>query len=293
MPSTERKYRHIVDNSSDLIFLLDENGLIMRMNRAAKNTLGFRPEEMTGKSIYDFIADGPDANVEIHRTATAENIQKVLSSEKSIKFRAAFRVKHVIAGMEMDINFQKNLIENKIEIIATTNTVFPEASELFLAREYGKYVISSNIAEGEMIMRGLIARLAKYATPMELKKFQVALSEILLNAIEHGNLGITFDQKTEAMANGDYMAFLLHRQKDTKYAAKKVRIDFIFDSKKLLIRIIDAGAGFDHRSYLAKVETDDSMLELEHGRGILIAKNVFDRVEYNEKGNQILLVKYR
>ena len=33
----------------------------------------------------------------------------------------------------------------------------------------------------------------------------VGFNEILINAIEHGNLGITYEQKTDMMKEGDYM----------------------------------------------------------------------------------------
>jgi len=293
MDAAERKYQHLSENSTDLIFLLDESAHFTRINAAVRKALGFRPDEMKGKSIYDFIADGPDNNVQKFRDSLKQSFTDVLATENLVKLRTRFRMKHIIAGTDVDLALQKNLVDGKSEILGKTTAVYPESSELFLTRERGTYFISSNIAEGELITRGLIARLVKFFDASEIKKFQVGLNEILLNAIEHGNLGITFDEKSREMEEGDYTAFLLKRQKDAKYADKKVRIDFAFDTKKIIFRITDAGDGFDHKSYLRRVDTDDTMLQLEHGRGILITKNVFDRIEYNEKGNQILLVKNR
>lgn len=293
MDTPERKYRHIAENSNDLIFLLNDKAVITSMNAASRKALGYSPDEMTGESLYNFISDGPETNIELQRDKAREIFQKVIASEKPVKFRVLLRIKHIIAGLEMDVSLQKNVVDGKTEILGKSTTIFPEASELFLQRERGTYLISSNIAEGEIITRGLMSRLGKYFAPSEIKKLQLGFSEILLNAIEHGNLGISFAQKSAAIMSGDYLVFLLKRQKDPLYAANRVRIDFIFDAKRIWIRIRDDGAGFDHASYMNKVATDDSMLELEHGRGILMTKNIFDRVQYNEKGNQILLVKNR
>lgn len=293
MDIAERKYRHIVDSSNDLIFLLDENAVITRMNAASRKALGFRPEEMTGELLYDFILDGPVTDIEFHRAQVRENFRKALEAETPVRFRTMLRMKQIIAGTAMELSLQKNVVDGKIEILGKSTTVYPDASEFFLERERGTYRISSNIAEGEIITRGLLARLGRYFGPAELKKFQVGIGEILLNAIEHGNLGISFREKSEAIARGDYMGFLMKRQNDPKYSGRKVRIDFILDTRKILIRITDQGEGFDHINYMAKVATDDSMLELEHGRGILMAKNIFNQITYNEKGNQILLIKYR
>ena len=263
------------------------------MNAASKRALGFRPDEMVNESFFEFISDGPDFDPGLHRTTARQKLADALGSEKPVKFRSLLRMKQIIAGMEMDLSLQKGVVDGKTEVLVKSTTVYPEASELFLKRERGTYIISSNIAEGEIITRGLIARLGRYFDATEIKKIQVGISEILLNAIEHGNLGISFEEKTDAIMDGDYMQFLLQRQKQPEYAGKKVRVDFVLDAHRVFIRITDAGNGFDHATYMKKVETDDSMLELEHGRGILIAKNVFDRAEYNDKGNQILLIKHR
>ncbi len=293
MDTPDQRFRHLEENSSDLIFILNEAGIITRMNAASKRALGFRPEEMVNEKIFEFISDGPDGALEAYRETARTNLSLALGSDKPVRFRTLLRMKQIVAGMEMDLNLQRTVVGSQTEVLVKSTTVYPEASELFLMRERGSYLISSNIAEGEIITRGLIARLGKYFDATELKKIQVGISEILLNAIEHGNLGISFDEKTSAIMEGDYMAFLLQRQKQPEYAGKKVKVDFVIDAHQVLIRITDAGKGFDHASYLKKVESDDSMLELEHGRGILIAKNVFDRAEYNALGNQILLVKSR
>jgi anti-sigma regulatory factor (Ser/Thr protein kinase) len=36
---------------------------------------------------------------------------------------------------------------------------------------------------------------------------------------------------------------------------------------------------------------DPEHLSLEHGRGLMMALSAFDSVEYNERGNQVKLVK--
>ncbi|HQQ51588.1 MAG TPA: ATP-binding protein, partial [Spirochaetota bacterium] len=54
----------------------------------------------------------------------------------------------------------------------------------------------------------------------------------------------------------------------------------------------DHGKGFDHKKYLSKSteQTEESLLQ--HGRGILLAQQIFDEIKYNDKGNQVLCIKY-
>jgi anti-sigma regulatory factor (Ser/Thr protein kinase) len=59
----------------------------------------------------------------------------------------------------------------------------------------------------------------------------------------------------------------------------------------MICRITDDGTGFDHKSFIQRADTDDSMMMLEHGRGITMARNTFDEVVFNEQGNQVTLRK--
>ena len=120
---------------------------------------------------------------------------------------------------------------------------------------------------------------------------RICFREILINAIEHGNLGITFDEKTRAIENGDYMDFLISRQKDARFARRGVLVDYLINGKVLMFRVTDEGDGFDHSSFITRAENDEYMAMLEHGRGIIMTRNVFDSVVFNEKGNQVILTK--
>lgn len=51
----EEQYHTIVDNSSDFIYLLDNQGKFSFVNREVKPILGFKPEEMIGMSFDKFI----------------------------------------------------------------------------------------------------------------------------------------------------------------------------------------------------------------------------------------------
>ena len=105
----------------------------------------------------------------------------------------------------------------------------------------------------------------------------IAFRELLLNAIEHG---------------GDC---------DPK---KKVLISYLRTSKLILYHIKDPGEGFSLESLLHAAisnppdnPTAHIVYRLEHGLraggfGILMTQNLVDELIYNEKGNEVLLIKY-
>ena len=57
-----------------------------------------------------------------------------------------------------------------------------------------------------------------------------------------------------------------------------------------MFRVTDRGSGFDHRAFLDSLD-DRADHPLQHGRGLMMAVNAFDLVKYNERGNEVTLIK--
>jgi anti-sigma regulatory factor (Ser/Thr protein kinase) len=119
---------------------------------------------------------------------------------------------------------------------------------------------------------------------------RLGLREMLINAIEHGNLEISFDEKTAQMDSGDYLLFIQKRQEHHTYSGRKITVEFSLDGERAIYKIADEGKGFDHGNFIKEKKENESEM-LAHGRGISMAMNIFDEVRYNKKGNQVLLVK--
>ncbi len=111
---------------------------------------------------------------------------------------------------------------------------------------------------------------------------QAALMELLLNAVEHGNCKIGYDEKTEWLAAGKNMLDLIETKSKTAEAAyKKVYISYDISNLRTRISIRDDGEGFDWKSRL-----DAEMTAGLHGMGIKLAESYVSAVTYNEKGNE-------
>jgi anti-sigma regulatory factor (Ser/Thr protein kinase) len=132
----------------------------------------------------------------------------------------------------------------------------------------------------------------RYSDSDTVFQIRMSLREILINAIEHGNLDISFEEKTELQANGDYLQYLIERQKLPEYTNKYVTIEFIVNPSLISFRVTDEGKGFDSKKMLQRKKDDQEIQTLSHGRGIFMARDFFDVIEYNEIGNSVYLVKY-
>lgn len=114
------------------------------------------------------------------------------------------------------------------------------------------------------------------------------ISELLINAVEHGNLGIDYDTKTELTNTNSWYKEIEKRLQDPEYFHKKVVVIFEKRDEIYYLQITDEGKGFNWKNYL---EFDPSRASHNHGRGIAMAnKLAFDRLVYNEKGNQVTAV---
>ena len=123
-----------------------------------------------------------------------------------------------------------------------------------------------------------------YLTPKP-QKVAIGLFELLVNAVEHGNLGIGYQEKSKLIHSGQLQTEIQRRLKLDAYKDKLVDVVIEREASKLTITITDMGDGFDSTPYL------DFSIERamdNHGRGIMMASKLsFDHVQFSEKGNTV------
>ncbi|MCX7047262.1 MAG: response regulator [Candidatus Sumerlaeota bacterium] len=169
-----------------------------------------------------------------------------------------------------------------------------KAAQQYLASENRVFQFPNNLDLCPIIVNEVTQNLAErgFADIAFLESIRVALNEMIFNAIEHGNLGVTFHDKTQMMElNSDYHAALRERAQMPQYASRFVQLQYDIDTEKVHFVITDQGAGFDHSNL--PDPTDPANLLSSHGRGILMTRIYMDKVFYNEKGNQVTLIRYK
>ncbi len=127
-----------------------------------------------------------------------------------------------------------------------------------------------------------LATLLSQACP-DPERAVVGLGELLVNAIEHGNLGITYDEKSRLLAAGEWRAEVERRLKLPEHRGKRVEVRFARSANEIAFTIADQGPGFDWTGYLSVVP---ERVFHNHGRGIAVARGMsFRSVEYHPPGN--------
>jgi CheY-like chemotaxis protein len=120
-------------------------------------------------------------------------------------------------------------------------------------------------------------------------KISLSLIELLINGIEHGNCGITLEEKTEYLnRHGAIHGLVAEKARHPDIAKKRVTFQYEIRGNESSYRITDEGEGFDWRLYTdPDRETDALSL---HGRGIMLTRHSADKLSYNEKGNEVEVV---
>lgn len=133
------------------------------------------------------------------------------------------------------------------------------------------------LAQVEMLAAELARR---FPNPMVVS----GIHELIVNAIEHGNLELGFEEKTMLLRRGTWLQEVQRREALPEYARREVWVTFEQSDLESHLVISDDGQGFDWRYWMQECEPD----ELPNGRGLRIVRQCgFDAVTFNARGNEV------
>jgi CheY-like chemotaxis protein/anti-sigma regulatory factor (Ser/Thr protein kinase) len=115
----------------------------------------------------------------------------------------------------------------------------------------------------------------------------IALEEAVRNALFHGNLELTSEQREGDSA--EYERLIRERTASEPYARRKltISVEVTRTSGRFVIR--DEGPGFDPTKL--PDPTDPENLERVSGRGLLLMRTFMDEVVFNPTGNEVTMLK--
>jgi CheY-like chemotaxis protein len=125
-------------------------------------------------------------------------------------------------------------------------------------------------------------------TCAEADKVAMGLSELMINAIEHGNLKIGYDEKTELRKQDKWEIEIANRLALPENKDLFAAIDIINDADSVKFTITDQGEGFEWDEFM---EFDTTRVMDNHGRGIAMANKLyFSKLKYEGNGNTVTVM---
>jgi DNA-binding response OmpR family regulator len=182
--------------------------------------------------------------------------------------------------------FQRDML---LAIVSAAVEFYREKRQLEqqLVAQAGNYgqLVSAEFEFSSLEEARQLTLVLSHACP-EPQRVALGLSELLVNAVEHGNLGIRYGEKTRLLQLGRWQDEVEARLANPEYASRRVRVKFNRCKDTITIIIADEGNGFDWRPFL---EFSPERAFDPHGRGISMARMLsFDQIEYQGNGNTVM-----
>ncbi|MCX7999432.1 MAG: ATP-binding protein [Leptospiraceae bacterium] len=290
LEQSESRYKHLIESSKDIIFSINKNGFIITVNKAMENVLGIKASDLVGKYFLD-LAYNPERKIEtLEKQVLMEKFEEVQETKGNVVFEMIFETKSK-EPLYMDVRLEYVPYGDSFIVIGRAFTIREDPMLKFFISEKKCYFVQNYITHAEQISQRITNNLHKYLNEHEYFTIRICVREMIINAIEHGNLEIDFNLKTNLKETQTYYQYLRQQQQNPIFSKRRVKVYYSLNPKKLSYLIIDEGKGFDHKKFIEYIKNNKEH-ELPHGRGILMTLHSFDVVRYNEKGNAVYLAKF-
>lgn len=169
--------------------------------------------------------------------------------------------------------------------------------------QFSNYCIEHSVSESHTLEVGsdfeYINRIVAFTTrnlpaygiveEEDMFSMNMVIAEAIENAMFHGNLEISSELKKERFER--FREEGETRRAVEPYADRKVYISYKINSHSVKYIIRDEGKGFDHNN-IPDPRNPQNLFKVS-GRGILLIMNFMDEVFWNERGNEITMIRYR
>ena len=180
-------------------------------------------------------------------------------------------------------------ILKKQVLSAEKDQVFENLNILKMGFEFITLELNPDILASELAN---ILQKMHFSDDNETKQFELVFLETLINAIEHGNLELSSSIKDVSLIKlTEYEKLKEERLQDPYYSNRKIFIELECSKDRFCFKVEDQGNGFDWKNYVHSSLKLSNINTESYGRGFNIIHHIIDKVDFNEVGNQIILIK--
>ena len=216
-----------------------------------------------------------------HRTR--ENTLEALKLGAIGFIKKPFSLNDVLKNLRLVLNAARNkqgqgpiisfLKKGSMEFVFKSAQIEPDKLSLYLANHLGEM----GFIEGTRI-----------------STVALAFSEVITNALEHGNLELPVNYFLENQSGKSKLS--IEDQKNERlsmahYADRTITLHYQFQNDETRVTVTDEGPGFDVdsiREFLAS--NDETAATNNVGNGLILLKHAVDEVLFNDKGNEVTLI---
>jgi len=230
--------------------------------------------EMGGMEVTDFIKKHPELR----------KIPVIMQSAKAAK-------QDIEEGLNAGILYYLTKPFGKKELLSivdsAANFFFDYQDLLIELSENDQTPMLPGVIEIQTLEEAKLAsiQLARLASDPE--KIVMGLYELMVNAIEHGNLGIGYELKSSLANSAEWINEIEKRINIPENKNRKVIVDYKAQNNELVFTITDQGDGFNYKEFL---DISTARCLNTSGRGIAVARVLcFDGLEFVAPGNRVIV----
>lgn len=238
LQESERKFRSLIEGASDTITIVDRDGVITYESPSLERVLGWRPEELIGRSVFDFVheADRADALLAFGRVVD-DGSEAIRAEVRFLHKDGAWRTLEAVARNLLDEPGVQGIIVNARDV-----TERKEAEDRLLFDAFhDKLTGLPNRAlfmdrVGHLIQRGSRSDAAPFAVLfLDMDRFKVVndslghmVGDQLLMAVARRLSRSLRPGDTVARLGGDEFTMLLDGAtlEDARRVARRIEEDF-------------------------------------------------------------------
>lgn len=159
-----------------------------------------------------------------------------------------------------------------------------------MSRNEFSFVLNNDLSLVHSMVKYLqhTLRCVRLADESDRLRVGIAVEEALLNALYHGNLEVSSDLKETDPNLFEETA--RQRSLEEPYRNRRIFVDALVSRESASFTVRDEGQGFDPSSLPDPCDLEN--LEKPSGRGILLMRSFMDEIIFNERGNEVTLVKH-
>ena len=158
-----------------------------------------------------------------------------------------------------------------------------------MTRNEFSFVLNNDLSMVHSLVKYLqhTSRCVRLADEVDRLRVGIAVEEAMLNALYHGNLEVSSDLKENDPNLFEETA--RQRSQEEPYRDRRLFIEASLSRDEARYVIRDEGPGFNPANLPNPCDLEN--LDKPSGRGILLMRSFMDEVSFNDKGNQVTLVK--
>lgn len=282
----------IIEHSNEIIILLDNIGKILSINPALTTILNFDKEELIQQPFRAVLYEKSFEDSVRLRDLLLSRFKDVFKGYEA-EIVLPCKVQHYAEIKSIAFKLVPIFKDEQLQYILAIGRIIQSdyLTSNYLKSEFAEFILDNNIRIVNMLSYRLTRNLETYIEKKEIIRIQLGLQEAIINAIEHGNLEIDFKTKSLLKKkNGNYWDHVIDRCNKEYLEKRKIKVQYYLSPDHVKYIITDEGKGFEWEHYITTLP-DGNLINNYHGVGLTMLQDIFN-VSFNEKGNEITMIKY-